>query len=304
MQKIEGKLYAPFQKKRQKITVGKTGRIWDFIYEDEIVWERFDATVNRIRASDGFNVKSFRMLIDEVASVTISNRNFEMFYRGQSRDYKNNSSPYYRDRTPKTTIFPTICRPNPKLDGSPKYSIKTKLVESRYEQLEEMIKMVDTKGGSYLNEYYYSLFQHYETLPTPLIDITQSLRVAATFALRNSPTGYLYVLGLPYPNQSISYFSDLGIILIKLQNILQTTALRPRYQEGFLVGKYPIRPTKTEGDDLANRMVAKFFLDNTDGKFWDKDFPPMPEEVLYPKNDKTEVALRKAKSLFEEKKKS
>lgn len=161
-----------------------------------------------------------------------------------------------------------------------------------------MIKLVERKKRRYFKEYYYALFQHYDILPTPLIDITQSLRVAATFALMNSEVGYLYVFGLPYPNQSISYFSDLGMVLIKLQNVLQIDSLRPRYQEGFLVGKYPILPTKTQGDDLANRMVAKFKLNNNDGKFWDKHFPSMPTEVLYPDNDSIEQELLKAKIEF------
>jgi hypothetical protein len=124
------------------------------------------------------------------------------------------------------------------------------------------------------------------------------LRVAATFALRESVKGFVYVFGLPYPNQSISYYSDLGIVLIKLQNVVPVDALRPRYQEGYLVGKYPIRPTKTNGDDLANRMVAKFQVDNSDGKFWDTDFQPMPQDILYPKGDKIEESLINMKKEF------
>ncbi|WP_054722330.1 FRG domain-containing protein, partial [Marinifilum fragile] len=298
MQPIEGKLFSPFQKTIRKIKQGDGKEWWNISYENEIVWERLDATVNRIRASEGYEVNTFRQLMDEVAHVTISNKNFDMFYRGQENDYKNNQAVYYSDRKAKSTIYPSICRPEKKQDGSLKYSIKTSQIEKRYENLFEMIDLVKGKRGSHFNEYYYSLFQHYEILPTPFIDITQSLRVAATFALRKSQTGYLYVFGLPYPNQSISYYSDLGIVLIKLQNIIQTNALRPRYQEGFLVGKYPIRPTKTNGDDLANRMVAKFYLDNTKGDFWDKYFQPMPEEVLFPNDDKIEQELIKAKETF------
>jgi len=299
MQKIEGKLYSPFQKNHRKVSVNrKEDKGWDFSFEDELVWEKFDATVNRVRASEGFKVSSFRELIDEVASVTISNRNFEMFYRGQEFDYKNNSAIYYQDRKPKSTIFPAICRPEKNADGSPKYSIKKSQIIKRYDDLDKMVGIVQGNKRGYFKEYYYALFQHYDILPTPLIDITQSLRVAATFALRNSKKGYLFVFGLPYPNQSISYYSDMSIVLIKLQNVLQTNSLRPRYQEGFLVGKYPIMPTKTSGDDLANRMVAKFYLDNTDGKFWDKYFLPMPDEVLYPKNDPIEIQLKEAKKDF------
>lgn len=273
---------------------------FNFDYENEIVWERLDATVNRIRASEGFPVKSFRQLMDEVANVTLSNKNYEMYYRGQNVDYKNNQAVFYKERIPKTTIYPSICRPEKNSDGKPKHSIKKTQITKRYEELSKMIDLVRGRR-SYFNEYYYALFQHYDILPTPLIDITQSLRVAATFALRNSTKGFVYVFGLPYPNQSISYFSDLGIVLIKLQNVVPVKAIRPRYQEGYLVGKYPIRPTKTNGDDLANRMVAKFAIDNSGGKFWDKYFQPMPDEILYPTNDEVEDSLTKMKKEYDKK---
>lgn len=71
MQKIEGKLYSPFQKNHRKVSVNrKDDKGWDFSFEDELVWEKFDATVNRVRASEGFKVSSFRDLID------IGNGNF------------------------------------------------------------------------------------------------------------------------------------------------------------------------------------------------------------------------------------
>lgn len=297
MQPIEGKLFSPFQKKVTKYVFKKD---FDYDLEDEIVWERLDATVNRIRASEGFPVKSFRQLMDEVAHVTLSNRNYEMYYRGQRKDYKNNQAIFYKERIPKTIIYPSICRPELNDDGTPKHSIRKTQISKRYEDLSKMVELVRGRR-SYFNEYYYSLFQHYEILPTPLIDITQSLRVAASFALNKSKAGYVYVFGLPYPNQSISYYSDLGIVLIKLQNVVPVKALRPRYQEGYLVGKYPIRPTKTNSDDLANRMVAKFTVDNTDGKFWDKYFQPMPNEILYPESDEVEESMIKMKAAFDKK---
>lgn len=151
------------------------------------------------------------------------------------------------------------------------------------------------------DECYMSLFQHYGIIETPLIDITQSLRVAATFAFGDSNSGFLFVFGLPFPNQSISYFTDLGIILLKLQNVVPVNAIRPRYQEGYLVGKFPFSNTKSVSDDLSNRMIAKFKLDNSSGNFWDKYFQPMPEEVLFPKNDKIELELKTLKAEFDSK---
>ncbi len=297
MQPIEGKLFSPYQKNEAKVVFKGDFRDFNFEYQNELVWKRLNATVNRVRANRGFPVKTFRELVDEVANVTLSNKSFEMYYRGQTKDYKNNQAIYYKARTPKTIIYPSICRPERNEKGALKHSIKKTQINKRYEELSKMIDLVSGKK-SYFNEYYYSLFQHYDILPTPLIDITQSLRVAATFALKDSDKGYVYVFGLPYPNQSISYYSDLGIVLIKLQNVVPVDALRPRYQEGYLVGKYPIRPTKTNGDDLANRMVAKFHVDNSDGKFWDRFFQPMPQEILYPKGDKVEESLINIKREF------
>jgi hypothetical protein len=295
MRPIEGSLFSPFEKKISKPSFSRGFR---FSFKTETIWEKLDATVNKVRASKGFPVKTFRQLVDEVANVTLSNKSYEMYYRGQTKDYKNNQAKFYKDRTPKTTILPTICRPERKEGGGIKYSIRKKTVQERYRDLAKMIELMEGNSG-YMNEHYYSLFQHYDILPTPFIDITQSLRVAASFALQKSHTGYVYVFGLPYPNQSISYYTDLGIILIKLQNVVDVSAKRPRYQEGYLVGKFPIKPTKTNGDDLANRMVAKFLVDNSNGKFWDKYFQPMPEEVLYPEQDETKKELLKVKGTFQ-----
>ncbi len=291
MDAIEGKLYAPWLKKTTK-PVFKEGL--KFEYETELNWEKLDATVSKIRLHDGYPVKTFRKLIDEVALVTISNRNYEMFYRGQRMDYKSNQSVYYKNNPAKSIIYPAICRPEKRPDGSYKPSLRKEQLLKRYDDLDKLIAVFAGRR-SYHPEFLYAMFQHYDILPTPLIDLTQSLRVAATFALRNTNRGYVYVFGLPYPNQSISHYADMGIVLVKLQNICPVQALRPRYQEGYLVGKYPIRPVKSGADNLARRLVAKFRLENDDNNFWDKDFQPMPEDVLLPKKDKFEADLIKAK---------
>lgn len=298
MKKIEGELYTHYQKEVGSYEGDLFKGTWKQVYSKK--WEKWGGTVNRVRSSIGYPIKSFRELINEVALVTISNRGYEMFYRGQTNDYLNNQSAFYNDRKPKSTIMPTICRPELKENGLPKYSIRKQKIKERYAQLYDLIEYINRKNKRrFREEYLMALFQHYEILPTPLVDITQSLRVAATFALENSQKGYIYVFGLPYPNQSISYFVDSEIILLKLQNIMPIDALRPRYQEGYLVGKFPFGSGKTSGDDLANRMVAKFHIDNTNNDFWDEHFTPMPNEVLYPKDDPIEKFLNEMKVNFD-----
>jgi hypothetical protein len=46
-------------------------------------------------------------------------------------------------------------------------------------------------------------------------------------------------------------------------------------------------------------MVAKFVIDNTNKDFWDKEFLPMPDDVLFPKNDELEIELKRLKAEFD-----
>lgn len=297
MKKIPGELRSPYQR-----TVQFVNGDWlkgEMTISTKKEWNKFGATVNRVRASEGYPVKNFRDLIEQVALVTLNNRSYEMFYRGQSTDYLNNKGKYYSDRVQKSIVYPAICRPKRNLDGTLKYSIRKKEIAQRYRQLYSLIDYINQKNKqNFPGVHYMALFQHYDILPTPLIDITQSLRVAATFALKKNQKGFLYVFGLPFPNQSVSYYTDLGIVLLKLQNIVPINALRPRYQEGYLVGNFPFTNYKSEEDDLSNRMVAKFKIDNTNGSFWDDDFKPMPDDLLFPKNDIIESELVNYKNQF------
>lgn len=299
MKKIEGELITHHQKDTSFFEGNPFSN--NFRVGTKKEWNRFGGTVNKVRASEGYSIKNFRDLIDQVALVTLNNNNYEMYYRGQSNDYLNNQSKYYSDRKQKSNVYPSICRSERKEDGTYKYSVRGSVIDNRYQRLYDFIEFANKKTKRRIpNETYMALIQHYELMPTPFIDITQSLRVAATFALRKNNKGFIYVFGLPYPNQSISYFRDMGIILLKLQNVVSIQAKRPRYQEGYLVGKFPFSNRKSESDDLANRMVAKFAIDNTNNDFWDEHFLPMPEEVLFPKNDSLEIELRNLMNDFEQ----
>ena len=243
--------------------------------------EYFNSTsISKVRSSRGHKIKSFQELILNVAIVARLNNQFDLFFRGQREDCK--------DKNGRTIIYPKICRPEKN-----KQSIRTKKIELRYRELNNFCKYYKHYSFSSVNypEYYYALIQHYELLPTPLIDITQSVRTAASFALEKTESGFFYVFGLPYPQGSISHFIDLNITLVKLLSVCPADAKRPQYQEGFLVGKLPFYPKKEAGDNLARRLIAKFDLDNSDKKFWDEDFKPLPQSVIKPKDDPIEDSL-------------
>ncbi len=252
-------------------------------------WDFHDASVSKIRESKGYPINSFQELVEKVADLTLSNTKYDLFYRGQNIDFQ--------DRNNKTIIYPSVCRPDKNSDGKYKRAIRSKLIKERYDFLHRLVRYVDPTNDK-LDEFHFSLFQHYDVAVTPLIDITQSLRVAATFALMGSEFGYVYVFGLPYSHGSISHFIDNKMILIKLQNVSPVKAFRPRYQEGYLVGKYPFKTTKEADDNLARRLIGKFKLNNANDRFWNRNFKKMPESVLYPRKDAYKTELNKLKADF------
>jgi hypothetical protein len=247
-------------------------------------------SVAQVRESKGYRVKRYRQLAKCIAELGFFNQHFNLLYRGQDKDYV--------DKNKRSKVYPTFFRPE-------KNKVTASLIRKRAGDLTNYLKELRKnqtqfsfhKGLSGYREYYYSLVQHYQIYPSPLIDLTQSLRVAATFALQNRSEGYVLVFGMPHPHGSISHFVDQEMTLVKLQNVCPPTALRPHYQEGYLVGKLPTVLSKKEaGDNLARRLIGKYMLDNSDGGFWDKGFEPIPNEALFPPKDPFNdqlIAIRK-----------
>lgn len=134
----------------------------------------------------------------------------------------------------------------------------------------------------------WSILQHYEVVPTPLLDLTHSLRVACSFAQMSSPdpTCYVYVFGLPYLTNRISINSEHDIVNVRLLSICPPSALRPYFQEGYLAGTADVTTefdSKTELD-FRNRLIAKFAMPRAK-TFWGSGFDQIPESALYPKGD-------------------
>ena len=146
---------------------------------------------------------------------------------------------------------------------------------------------MESKGRLFeFAEISWALLQHYEVTPTLMLDITQSLRVAASFATQgDGEYGHLYAIGLPYPNGIISFYADLQIVNVRLLGICPPEAARPYFQDGYLIGTFPHRyrfgyNTKL---DFGRRLIAKFKLPKR--SFWSDTYPPIPTEALYPVDD-------------------
>ncbi len=229
-----------------------------------------------------FKVKSYRELMGHIAKLSFLNKDHLLFYRGQSGDYLNKAG--------ASTFYPTIYRDD---------YLPSREVRYRFELLSQASKkLVDAFKSEQINGWketarkryiQWSILQHYEVCKTPLLDFTHSVRVAASFAqLKNSnSSAFVFVFGLPYFTNRISVNSEHDLVNIRLLSICPPDALRPYYQDGYLLGTDDITTeyeSKTELD-FKNRLIAKFEIPVTK-RFWGNGFSSIPESVLYPGRDR------------------
>jgi len=154
----------------------------------------------------------------------------------------------------------------------------------------------------------WAVVQHYGIWPTPLLDLTSSLRVAASFALgleddkrrwwqrvgkvgwrkRGECQGHLYVFAIP---QLLSDFMDLEnyplteMHALRLNAVCPPDAVRPHFQDGFLL-TWPLKGRRPDREaSVARKLVAKFRLIDT-GDFWTDDFPRHTRASLLPERER------------------
>ncbi len=237
-----------------------------------------------IAKGEGFPVNSFRALVEITAALAYLNKDYLLFYRGQSVDHKSKSE--------KSTFYPSIYRG----DYLAKREIEHRfdILSEASHKLLELLAQEKIDGTPELRRKKYiqwSILQHYEVCGTPLLDFTQSLRVACSFAQtkNNESEAYIYVFGMPYITNRISMNSEHDLVNIRLLSICPPEALRPYFQEGYLIGTTDIEheyESKSELD-FNRRLIAKFRIPNNK-RFWGVNFNSIPESALYPKKDRFE----------------
>jgi len=254
-------------------------KVWS--HQSRKTGERY--LVKDVLASDALTVNSFRGLVKTAAEISYRNPEHVLFFRGQRSDKK------------KTIKARQVSSFYPSLYRSPGTALTEQEIERRFHRLDEFgrkllakLKAQDIAGHDKLvkfPELTWAILQHYEVCATPLIDLTHSLRVAASLALKHhGEDGYVFAFGLPHPNGSITYSVEDELLNIRLLSICPPDAQRPYFQEGFLAGTFPTRRLRKHPSlDLGRRLIAKFRLIKRG--FWDKSFQAIPEDALFPKND-------------------
>jgi hypothetical protein len=225
-------------------------------------------------------VKTFDALVKIIAELSYINKDYVLFFRGQHNDFLNKNQ--------ASTFYPAIYR---------KEILSRNELKNKFRSLEDACSLLcneleknDIKERSdvFRRKYIqWSILQHYEVCDTPLIDLTQSIRVACSFAFsKQNDIGYFFTFGLPFPTNRISINSEHDIINIRLLSICPPQALRPHFQEGYLVGTFDTTDNYENKNelDLNNRLIAKFEIANT-STFWTGN-TIINENILYPEHDR------------------
>lgn len=262
-------------------TIGKQ-TIWSFIDNST----EANKTHNRtIRQNPGHRVESFLDLAKKVAELQFKNRDHVLLFRGQSADHLSSDG--------QSMLKPTLFR---HIEGQPPNYPQ---LESRFNRLRDaewhLVNLYEQNGfveDTHLKRYQvlrWSILQHYEVCFTPLLDVTHSLRIAASFASHwATDIAYLFVLGVPNLSGAITASAEAGLQIVRLSSVCPPMALRPHLQEGYLLGEYPemssldqkLLYSHTEVD-FGHRLIAKFYFNPDD--FWrGRDFPQVSKEAVYP----------------------
>lgn len=262
-------------------TIG-TQKIWSFRPRAAKTEECKCTELRKMAAHD---VHSFLELATKIAELQFMNRDFVLLFRGQTKAYRN----YQRNTSMKPSLFRDPSGQNP---SSETLRQRFQVLEQAERLLVESYSEALFMGSTWVKRHRivrWAILQHYEVCPTPLLDVTQSLRIAASFATKmNSREAFVFVLGVPNLSGAITASAEAGLQIVRLSSVCPPAAVRPHVQEGYLLGEYPEMADYEQKGlyrhyeiDFGLRLVAKFRFDPQ--SFWQQnDFPLVTQQALYP----------------------
>jgi hypothetical protein len=244
------------------------------------------ASNHKIRTEDGLKVSSYLELTERVAELQFFNSEHVLLFRGQDEDYFNLQR--------NTSLKPSLLRndSNSKPPSATTLTQRFELLKRAERSLAQIYEQKKLPGRDKVKRYRilrWAVLQHYEVCATPLLDVTHSLRIAASFA--SAGTGdkaFIFVLGVPNLSGSVTASAESGLQIIRLSSVCPHTALRPHIQEAYLLGEYPDMGDFSQKAnyyhheiDFGRRLVAKFWFDPQE--FWGNDtFPKVVDNALCP----------------------
>jgi len=251
-----------------------------------------------VAADKGCAVDSYEKLVDLVAEIGYRNPQFTLLFRGQHEDYR---EPYNPDKK-ISSLFPSAWRKGPKGRNQAKTDMKEWC--ERLQELKTVFSKADRRRLRAIPERPWAILQHYSSetkCVTPLLDVTDSLRVAASVATQGylgetknaRPYGFVFVFGFPAIDQGTTISVDDGLILLRLAAVCPKNARRPHFQHGFLAGTFPTDKlcAGKKYKNFALRLIGKLRV-STGDSFWDIDCP-LRERALFPDFDSLRDELKR-----------
>jgi len=260
--------------------------LWGFVGDDDIAVVQQEDVVG----GGGKVVRDYNDLIRTLAKIQYHNPNFVLMLRGQTRDFQARR---------KTILKPSILREiNLRYPGREQLSARFNMLREAERMLVsgfEQHNIPDPNARIVKHRIVrWAILQHYKIVDTPLLDVTLSPRIAASFAStpdEQRSWGYIYVLAVPNISAAITTSAEEGLQIIRLSSVCPYVAMRPGVQEGYLIGEYPELDTMEskrvipyEETDFSLRLISKIKLRSQE--FWVRSgIPRVSEEHLYPEED-------------------
>lgn len=231
-------------------------------------------------------VNTYEDLLYKISSLNFYNSSMMTVFRGQSKDYYSNGD---NGKPLRSNLYPSLMRSLPVDKNKRREKIRDRV--KILNKADELLKKAISTG--YINKHQlvrWAILQHYEICPTPLLDVTESLQTALSFALNsNTNEGFLYVLGLPHATGPITVSIESMTQLVDLSKLCPPEVARPHFQNGLLIADYPTALNTEElithapkvSSNFSCRLLAKFHLKNTQDWFRN-GFKTTPDHILYP----------------------
>jgi FRG domain-containing protein len=205
-----------------------------------------------IRRSSGVQVNLFRQLLVNLAELGVANPDHAILLRGQRNDH--------RDANGLSLVNPTIFRPQ---------SRNLSELESQLTDAQQMLRaevgsreqIPDAEKSALTSPLIaQAILQHYEVVPTPWLDLTDSAHMAAHFGLG----GLIYAFAIPRDRMLFSRRAASGLVCRSLSSLCPSCAWRPHFQRAFVLAN--IRPSIDENNppiaafapDLSQYLLCKF----------------------------------------------
>jgi hypothetical protein len=238
----------------------------------------------QLSARPGHEVQSYLSLLKKIAALSYYNPRFRLLFRGQAEDYVVNTK---GEPGTHSSLYPAILRSTGGRNRSASLHERFEALAIAEEKLKKALVTRDVHRDRLVR---WAILQHYEVVPTPLLDVTQSLQAALSFALMDDrDEGYLFVLAVPQLTGPISVSIESETQVIDLAQTCPPEALRPHFQSGMLVGDYPVIDSVQSshggkgmiGNNFACRLIGKFKL--VDCRNWPSEgFVATSRDLLFP----------------------